>query len=88
MDQGRKANAASIVQGNPNAEKEIMALDEKMTHLVAQISLCNLKRDFLFGFVKDPIGFLNTWVASQSRDLEVCFVPSYELRHGIHADIT
>ncbi|TPX32072.1 hypothetical protein SmJEL517_g04788 [Synchytrium microbalum] len=70
-DQSRKNVVAAITQGAPNVEKEIAALDEKMSHLVAQVGACNVKRDFLLGFVKDPISFLNTWVASQSRDLEV-----------------
>lgn len=30
-----------------------------------------LKKDFMTSFVEDPVGFLNKWVSSQSKDLEV-----------------
>ena len=39
--------------------------------LVQGINHCKLKRDFMLAFARDPVGFINQWVASQSRDLEV-----------------
>ena len=38
--------------------------------LAQQIHNSTLKRDFLTAFSSDPANFIQTWLASQSRDLE------------------
>ncbi|KND03228.1 uncharacterized protein SPPG_02282 [Spizellomyces punctatus DAOM BR117] len=56
---------------NPQLQRDIGQLDDKITTLIQTINHCKLKRDFMLSFANDPIGFLNQWMASQSRDLEV-----------------
>jgi SWI/SNF-related matrix-associated actin-dependent regulator of chromatin subfamily D len=57
--------------GNVALQKEISLLDDKIAAIIQTINLSKLKRDFMCGFVQDPVTFINQWVASQSRDLEV-----------------
>eukprot|EP00842_Homolaphlyctis_polyrhiza_P006397 jgi/Hompol1/6759/HPOL_003716-RA len=51
-------------------QREIQSYDEKISQIVQLIGASKLRRDFMLAFSKDPVGFLNQWVASQSRDLE------------------
>jgi SWI/SNF-related matrix-associated actin-dependent regulator of chromatin subfamily D len=57
--------------GNATINREIASLDDKIAAVVQTINLSKLKRDFMRGFVNDPVNFINQWIASQSRDLEV-----------------
>ncbi|KAJ3215939.1 SWI SNF- matrix-associated actin-dependent regulator of chromatin sub D [Dinochytrium kinnereticum] len=57
--------------GDPNTQKEIADLNEMIAREVEEINAYKLKREFMLAFAKDPVSFLNEWVASQSRDLEV-----------------
>lgn len=53
--------------------------------LVQAINQCKLKRDFMLSFSEDPVGFINQWVASQSRDLEVtCEDWSQSAQHALN----
>ncbi|KAG2213649.1 hypothetical protein INT46_000824 [Mucor plumbeus] len=52
-------------------QKEIMALDDKIVQCVQSINNSKIKRDFLMQFSKEPVEFINKWIASQARDLEV-----------------
>jgi SWI/SNF-related matrix-associated actin-dependent regulator of chromatin subfamily D len=61
-----KANTGNVV-----INKEIASLDEKICALIQTVNLSKLKRDFMNSFVKDPVVFIDQWVASQSRDLEI-----------------
>jgi len=62
---------ASIVNGNMNTVKEIGLIDDKIVGIIQNINTFKLKRDFMLAFIKSPIDFIEQWVASQSRDLEV-----------------
>ncbi|KAJ3302674.1 SWI SNF, matrix associated, actin dependent regulator of chromatin, sub d, member 3 [Kappamyces sp. JEL0829] len=64
----KQAQAAQI---NPTLQREIQTLDDKIAALVQTICMSKLKRDFMQSFSQDPVGFINQWTASQSRDLEV-----------------
>ncbi|KAI8836355.1 hypothetical protein BC829DRAFT_405721 [Chytridium lagenaria] len=59
------------MNGDQSTQKEIADLNELIAREVEEINAYKLKREFMLAFAKDPVGFLNTWVASQSRDLEV-----------------
>lgn len=48
-----------------------MGLDDKIVQCVQSINNSKIKRDFLMEFSKEPVEFINRWVASQARDLEV-----------------
>jgi SWI/SNF-related matrix-associated actin-dependent regulator of chromatin subfamily D len=39
--------------------------------MIHQIYNHRLKRDFMLTFASDPVEFIQQWIASQSRDLEV-----------------
>ncbi|KAL7747081.1 SWI/SNF and RSC complex subunit Ssr3 [Sorochytrium milnesiophthora] len=57
--------------GNADLHKEIAELDDKITATITALNNHKLKRDFLRLFVDDPVAFINQFVASQSRDLEI-----------------
>jgi SWI/SNF-related matrix-associated actin-dependent regulator of chromatin subfamily D len=73
VDPAREKLAQANI-GNAALNRDITALDEKIAAIIQTINLSKLKRDFMAGFVEDPVGFINQWIASQSRDLEVWFV--------------
>ncbi|KAF9988848.1 SWI SNF, matrix associated, actin dependent regulator of chromatin, sub d, member 1 [Mortierella antarctica] len=51
--------------------KQIHAQDEQIMQYIQSMHNSKTKRDFLLRFANDPADFLDRWVASQSRDLEV-----------------
>ncbi|ORY77656.1 hypothetical protein BCR35DRAFT_305438 [Leucosporidium creatinivorum] len=51
--------------------KEIMALDEKIALDALSARTSYLKRTFLTSFASSPTTFLQKWVSSQSRDLDL-----------------
>ncbi|KAI9312572.1 SWI/SNF and RSC complex subunit Ssr3 [Dichotomocladium elegans] len=61
------ANSVSATQ----LQKEIMSLDERIVQCVQSINNSKIKRDFLLQFSENPVNFINKWIASQARDLEV-----------------
>ncbi|KAI9469002.1 MAG: hypothetical protein EXX96DRAFT_492611 [Benjaminiella poitrasii] len=52
-------------------QKEVMALDDKIVQCVQSINNSKMKRDFLIQFTTNPIEFINKWITSQARELEV-----------------
>ncbi|RKO90599.1 SWI/SNF and RSC complex subunit Ssr3, partial [Blyttiomyces helicus] len=71
VDDPLKERMRGATQPSAAMQKEIAATDDKIAALVQAIHLCKLKRDFMMSFANDPVGFINAWIASQSRDLEV-----------------
>ncbi|KAJ3111929.1 SWI/SNF complex component snf12 [Physocladia obscura] len=62
----------NVVSGGDTASlKEIALIDDEITKLVQKVTQAKHKREFMLSFAKDPVGFINSWVASQTRDLEV-----------------
>lgn len=59
------------IVSSTQAQKEIMGLDDKIVQCVQSINNSKIKRDFLTQFSKEPVEFINKWIASQARDLEV-----------------
>ncbi|RCI06164.1 SWI SNF, matrix associated, actin dependent regulator of chromatin, sub d, member 1, partial [Rhizopus stolonifer] len=59
------------VVSSTQTQKEIMALDDKIIQCVQSINNSKIKQDFLMQFSKEPVEFINKWIASQARDLEV-----------------
>ncbi|KAI9100504.1 hypothetical protein DFS34DRAFT_648420 [Phlyctochytrium arcticum] len=80
----------ATLASNPQIQRDIGNYDEKITTLIQTINHCKLKRDFMLAFADNPIGFLNQWIASQSRDLEVVLgdtrVNVEEIRRGAFFD--
>ncbi|KAI7871021.1 SWI/SNF and RSC complex subunit Ssr3 [Spinellus fusiger] len=59
------------IVSSTQTQKEIMALDDKIVQCVQSINNSKIKRDFLMQFAQHPVEFINKWIASQARDLEV-----------------
>lgn len=59
-----------IVNMSSETARDVAKLDEECAILAQQIQNSQLKRTFLESFADDPAGFINKWLASQSRDLE------------------
>ncbi|KAI9454270.1 SWI/SNF complex subunit [Russula earlei] len=57
---------------NPSRDtlRELTKLDDEIATLAQSLQSSVLKRQFLQSFADDPSGFIQTWLASQSRDLE------------------
>lgn len=55
-------------------QKDIMQLDDKIVQCVQSINNSKIKRDFLLQFANHPVEFINKWIASQARDLEVNYL--------------
>ncbi|CAO3703849.1 unnamed protein product [Rhizopus stolonifer] len=70
VDSVARQKMVSIISSN-GVQKEIMACDDKIVQCVQSINNSKIKRDFLLQFSKEPIEFINKWIASQARDLEV-----------------
>ncbi|RKP23721.1 hypothetical protein SYNPS1DRAFT_30522 [Syncephalis pseudoplumigaleata] len=62
---------------NTAAQKDITALDEKITQYIQAINNAKTKRDFLREFAASPAEFIHRWIASQNRDLEVILGESH-----------
>jgi len=72
VDEGMK-NRMNTVALNMSAEsaKRLAQIDEEIAIHAQSIRNATQKRDFLASFADDPKNFIQQWLASQSRDLEV-----------------
>ncbi|KAI0750937.1 SWI/SNF complex 60 kDa subunit [Daedaleopsis nitida] len=53
-----------------DSAKELTKLDEEIALHVQSLTNAHMKRTFLRAFAEDPCEFIQTWLVSQSRDLE------------------
>lgn len=51
--------------------RDIIAAEDEVATLAYMIRTSREKRDFLQAFSKDPANFINRWLASQARDLDL-----------------
>lgn len=65
----RQKMIASVA--STQAQKEVLALDDKTVQCVQNINNSKSRRDFLLHFAQHPVNFINKWIATQTRDLEV-----------------
>ncbi|KAI9015145.1 hypothetical protein BC832DRAFT_603883 [Gaertneriomyces semiglobifer] len=65
----RERLEASLVV-NPQILRDIGNCDTRISSIIQAINQTSLRRDFMNSFATDAIGFLNQWMASQTRDLE------------------
>ncbi|CAG8498667.1 14363_t:CDS:10 [Funneliformis caledonium] len=70
FDDPNKTRLPSIFSNVAN-QREIQTFDDKIVQCVQSINNSKTKRDFLLNFAKSPVEFINKWVESQSRDLEL-----------------
>ncbi|KAJ7908286.1 SWI/SNF complex protein [Mycena leptocephala] len=69
-DVGLKGRMAVMVQANKESAQNLTKLDEEIATLAQSLHNSHLKRTFLQSFARDPAQFIQTWLESQSRDLE------------------
>ncbi|KII90186.1 hypothetical protein PLICRDRAFT_138717 [Plicaturopsis crispa FD-325 SS-3] len=65
-----KNRMAVMVQANKESTQDLSKLDDEISLHVQSLHNSHLKRTFLQSFADDPAQFIQTWLASQSRDLE------------------
>jgi len=70
-------SSTSLNAANNTLPKQIHAQDEQIMQYIQSMHNSKTKRDFLLRFANDPTDFLDRWVASQSRDLEVILGESH-----------
>ncbi|KAF9153621.1 SWI SNF, matrix associated, actin dependent regulator of chromatin, sub d, member 1 [Linnemannia schmuckeri] len=70
-------SSTSLNAANNTLPKQIHAQDEQIMQYIQSMQNSKTKRDFLLRFANDPVDFLDRWVASQSRDLEVILGESH-----------
>ncbi|KAF8430661.1 hypothetical protein BGX38DRAFT_1277863 [Terfezia claveryi] len=73
IDDPIRAEMAAILASPHYAQqtREILAIDDQIAVIVQAINHSKAKRDFWMNLALDPKGFVDRWVASQKRDLEV-----------------
>ncbi|KAI9138018.1 hypothetical protein BKA69DRAFT_1177715 [Paraphysoderma sedebokerense] len=69
-DVGSRSKYSNFVAG-VGYSKEIAVVDEKLTTLLTNLHNHRLKHSFLSTFASSPAEFINQYIASQSRDLEI-----------------
>ena len=62
---------ATVLALGESHSKEIEQLDHQLTEIVNQVHLHKKKRDFMVQFAKDPVLFIDQWIAGQVRDYKV-----------------
>uniref|UniRef100_A0A8C8S9K2 SWI/SNF related, matrix associated, actin dependent regulator of chromatin, subfamily d, member 3 n=1 Tax=Pelusios castaneus TaxID=367368 RepID=A0A8C8S9K2_9SAUR len=65
-----KGQMSSFLLSTAN-QQEITALDNKIHETIESINQLKIQRDFMLSFSKDPKGYLQDLLRSQSRDLKV-----------------
>ncbi|GLB44557.1 putative SWIB/MDM2 domain containing protein [Lyophyllum shimeji] len=69
-DASLKSRMAVMVQQSKESAQTLAKLDEEIALLAQSLHNSHLKRTFLQSFASDPAHFIQTWLESQSRDLE------------------
>ncbi|KZT05056.1 SWI/SNF complex 60 kDa subunit [Laetiporus sulphureus 93-53] len=69
-DSALKTRMAYVVQMATESMRDLAKLDDEIALHVQSLNNSHLKRTFLRAFADDPQQFIQTWLASQSRDLE------------------
>uniref|UniRef100_A0A8C9SSY8 SWI/SNF related BAF chromatin remodeling complex subunit D3 n=1 Tax=Scleropages formosus TaxID=113540 RepID=A0A8C9SSY8_SCLFO len=65
-----KSQMSSFLLSTAN-QQEIASLDNKIHETIESINQLKIQRDFMLSFSKDPKGYIQDWLKSQSRDLKV-----------------
>ncbi|THG95970.1 hypothetical protein EW026_g5774 [Hermanssonia centrifuga] len=70
-DTGLKSRMSHVVLNMvPESAKELTKIDDEISLHVQSLNNSHLKRTFLHSFSADPQAFIQTWLESQSRDLD------------------
>ncbi|KAG2137476.1 BAR-domain-containing protein [Suillus clintonianus] len=69
-DTSLKNRIMVTVQSSKDSMSDLTKLDDEIALLSQSLHNSHTKRQFLQSFANDPANFIQTWLASQSRDLE------------------
>ncbi|KAG1853157.1 SWI/SNF complex 60 kDa subunit [Suillus subalutaceus] len=69
-DTSLKNRIMVTVQSSKDSMSDLTKLDDEIALLSQSLHNSHTKRQFLQSFARDPANFIQTWLASQSRDLE------------------
>ncbi|KAF5375399.1 hypothetical protein D9615_007956 [Tricholomella constricta] len=69
-DLSLKGRMAAMVSQSKESTQMLTKMDEEIALLAQSLHNSHLKRTFLQSFASNPAGFIQTWLESQSRDLE------------------
>ncbi|XP_036374698.1 SWI/SNF-related matrix-associated actin-dependent regulator of chromatin subfamily D member 3 isoform X1 [Megalops cyprinoides] len=65
-----KSQMSSFLLSTAN-QQEIASLDNKIHETIESINQLKIQRDFMLSFSKDPKGYIQDWLISQTRDLKM-----------------
>ncbi|KAJ3611554.1 hypothetical protein NHX12_021569 [Muraenolepis orangiensis] len=65
-----KSQMSSFLLSTAN-QQEIASLDNKIHETIESINQLKIQRDFMLSFSRDPKGYIQDWLQSQSRDLKL-----------------
>ncbi|OCT73632.1 hypothetical protein XELAEV_18032594mg [Xenopus laevis] len=65
-----KSQMSSFLLSTAN-QQEISSLDNKIHETIESINQLKIQRDFMLSFSRDPKGYIQDWLLSQSRDLKI-----------------
>ncbi|KAK7205743.1 hypothetical protein BZA70DRAFT_276938 [Myxozyma melibiosi] len=71
VDSPRRQQLQGILANWYDKQDEIHALDEQIGITIQELANSKLRRDFFTQMSSDPAGFINRWIGSQARDLEI-----------------
>lgn len=73
VDDPLRAKMSALISSTRDAQsiRTLINEDENIALLVQQLNYSKAKYDFWVSMSEDPATFINRWVASQKRDLEV-----------------
>ncbi|KAJ3843095.1 SWI/SNF complex 60 kDa subunit [Lentinula raphanica] len=69
-DGALKSRMGVMLHANKETSSNLAKMDEEIALLAQSLHNSHLKRTFLQSFANDPAKFIQTWLESQSRDLE------------------
>ncbi|KAK9321409.1 hypothetical protein V1517DRAFT_326520 [Lipomyces orientalis] len=71
VDSPQRQNLQNVLANWHSNQDEIHALDDQIGITIQELLTAKLRRDFFTQMAHDPAGFINRWIGSQSRDLEI-----------------
>ena len=73
VDDPLRAKLLPFIQNTQYATmlKEVAGLDEQLATLIQAVAHSKAKHTFLSSMARDPVRFVNGWLGSQKRDLDI-----------------
>ncbi|KAK9468487.1 hypothetical protein V1512DRAFT_235379 [Lipomyces arxii] len=71
VDSSQKQQLQNVLANWHSNQDEIHALDDQIGLTIQELVTAKLRRDFFTQMAHEPAEFVNRWIGSQSRDLEI-----------------